>query len=132
MGWRNWNFYQGEITQEIMEANMHAMVDATRTPLGHSKPASLLELGYTRAGLDDNWQACGTGVDGSFHAADGTPLINLTRFPSMKSMVATGHSLGLKVGCAASGPALPRALTYSPKPVGKPLTLWCVVDQQLL
>ena len=37
MGWRNWNFYQGEITQEIMEANMHAMVDKTRTPLGHSE-----------------------------------------------------------------------------------------------
>ena len=43
------NFYQGEITQEIMEANMHAMVDRSRTPLGHSAPASLLELGYTRA-----------------------------------------------------------------------------------
>lgn len=85
---------------------MHAMVDATRTPFGHSKPASLLDLGYTHAGLDDNWQACGAGVDGSFHAADGTPLINLTRFPSMKSMVATGHRLGLKVGwcktCGAS------------------------------
>lgn len=135
MGWRNWNFYQGEITQEIMEANMHAMVDKSRTPLGHSEPASLLELGYTHAGLvsesaaqrvslcrharvprcaaphdiagwltvngtsqDDNWQACGAGVGGSFHAADGTPLINTSRFPSMKSMVATGHRLGLKVG----------------------------------
>ena len=28
---------------------MHAMVDRSRTPLGHSAPASLLELGYTRA-----------------------------------------------------------------------------------
>ena len=43
------NFYQGEITQEIMEANMHAMVDRSRTPLGHSAPSSLLDLGYTRA-----------------------------------------------------------------------------------
>ena len=37
MGWRNWNFYQGEITQDIMEANMHAMVEKTRTPLGHTE-----------------------------------------------------------------------------------------------
>ena len=25
MGWSNWNIYQGEITQELMEANMRAM-----------------------------------------------------------------------------------------------------------
>ena len=36
-------------------------------------------------GLDDFWQACGTGVNGSFHSVNGTPLINLTRFPDSKS-----------------------------------------------
>lgn len=70
-----------------------------------------------------NWQACGTGLKGSFHASDGTPLINTSRFPDMKAMVTTGvfghhllcssffagrqvasffvfagHGLGLKVG----------------------------------
>ena len=47
------------------------------------KPTSLLELGYNRIGLDDAWQACGKGVNGSFHDAHGTPLIRPDRFPDM-------------------------------------------------
>jgi hypothetical protein len=47
---------------------------------------------------DDNWQACGKGVNGSFHASDGTPLINTEAFPSMTDMTAHGHKLGLRVG----------------------------------
>ena len=57
-----------------------------------------LDLGYNNVGLDDNWQACGTGVNGSFHAIDGTPLINTKTFPSMADMTAHGHKLGLRVG----------------------------------
>ena len=92
MGWRNWNFYEGDITQSIIEANMDAMADRSRGNV------SLLDLGYTRAGLDDNWQACGTGVNDGFHAKDGTPLVNKSRFPDMKAMVNHGHVLGLHVG----------------------------------
>lgn len=86
MGWRNWNFYQGEITQDIMEANMRALAAKERAAPGDKtgKKVSLLELGYERAGLDDNWQLCGAGVGGSFHSEDGTPLINTSRFPDMK------------------------------------------------
>ena len=32
-------------------------------------------------GIDDGWQACGAGVDGSFHSASGEVLINETLFP---------------------------------------------------
>lgn len=53
---------------------------------------------YARAGLDDNWQACHAGRNGSFHDKDGMPLINKTLFPDMAGMVAYGHKMGLKVG----------------------------------
>ena len=33
---------------------------------------------------DDNWQACGFGVDGTFHDAQGNPIINIIRFPDMQ------------------------------------------------
>ena len=59
---------------------------------------SLLDHGYISIGLDDNWQACGTGINGSFHDAQGHPLINTASFPDMKSMVAHGHSKGVKMG----------------------------------
>ena len=44
---------------------MDALVDRSRTVDG--KPTSLLDLGYNRIGLDDSWQECGAGVNGSFH-----------------------------------------------------------------
>lgn len=92
------NFYQGDITQAIMEANMRALAARTRTTKGRTGNVSLLDIGYARCGLDDNWQACGTGLSGSFHSSSGQPLINRSRFPDMKSMVDLGHSLGLAVG----------------------------------
>eukprot|EP00664_Eupelagonemidae_sp_cell27_P007524 gene7524-8309_t len=75
---------------------MDAMTRRSRKVGG--TPTSLLDAGYANAGLDDNWQACGTGVKGSFHDADGNPLINTTTFPDMAGMVQHGHAQGLKVG----------------------------------
>jgi len=91
LGWRSWNAYGGGVTQEKMEAAMGAMVD-------DSRGVSLHALGYTFAGLDDGWQHCGAGVNGSFHAADGTPIVDESKFPSMKAMVSKAHALGLKAG----------------------------------
>ena len=76
MGWRSWNCYHADVTQAKMEAVMDAMVSRERQVDG--KPTSLLDLGYDNAGLDDAWQACGTGVKGTFYSADGDPLVNLT------------------------------------------------------
>jgi hypothetical protein len=39
-----------------------------------------------------NGQACGTGYQGSFHDEAGTPLVNETKFPSLKDLVTYGHS----------------------------------------
>ena len=58
---------------------------------------SLLKLGYNHVGLDDCWQSC-TGEGGSFHDAAGQPIINTSRFPSLKAMVQHGHAEGVKVG----------------------------------
>jgi hypothetical protein len=79
-----------------MRAVVDAMVDKSRSVNG--KPTSLVDLGYITVGLDDNWQACGTGVDGSFHDASGNPLINLQRFPDMKGMCDYAHGKGAKMG----------------------------------
>ena len=61
-------------------------------------PLTLKGLGYDHVGLDDNWQACKTGVDGTFHDALGKPLTNKERFPDMKQMNDYIHSKGLKSG----------------------------------
>jgi alpha-galactosidase len=79
-----------------MERIMEAMTDRSRTVDG--KPCSLLDLGYDNVGLDDGWQKCGAGVNGSFHSADGVPIVDETKFPSMVGMVDKAHSLGLKCG----------------------------------
>ena len=46
--WRDWNQYQGNINQQIMEATMDALVDRSR--LVNGVPTSLADLGYTDAG----------------------------------------------------------------------------------
>jgi alpha-galactosidase len=64
MGWRSWNCYHHEVTQEKMTIAANAMVDKSRG-------ISLLEAGYENCGLDDYYQACGTGAGGLFHNASG-------------------------------------------------------------
>jgi alpha-galactosidase len=96
MGWRSWNCYHGAVNQTLMEGIMDRMAERTR--LVDGVPTSYADLGYANCGLDDNWQACGAGVSGSFHDAAGNPLVNSKTFPSMKGMTDHGHALGLRVG----------------------------------
>ena len=109
MGWRSWNFFQCNINQGIMQAQMDAL-----TLRRHG--TSLLRLGYEAVGLDDCWQSC-TGKGGSFHDAAGQPMINTSLFPSMAAMVEHGHAQGVKVGFyqvslpAAAAAAAAAALT---------------------
>ena len=87
-----------DINQTFMERTMDAMAK------DRGEGVSLLSLGFERVGLDDAWQACGQGVNGSFHTATGRPIINTTRFPSMSAMNAKAHALGLKSDwCAGAG-----------------------------
>eukprot|EP00755_Sulcionema_specki_P032358 Sspe_Gene.19718::Locus_7196_Transcript_1_1_Confidence_1.000_Length_1434::g.19718::m.19718/K07407/E3.2.1.22B, galA, rafA; alpha-galactosidase len=97
MGWRSWNCYQANVTQEKMERVMDSMVKKRSVPSA-GKDMSLLDLGYVNCGLDDAWQACGKGVDGSFHTEWGVPIVDKTRFPDMKAMTDYGHQRGLHVG----------------------------------
>lgn len=92
MGWRSWLPFKHTITQQNMMATMDAMVSRARGGV------SLLDFGYRHIGLDDYWQACGTGVNGSFHNASGYPLINQTRFPDLKAMTQHAHACGLQTG----------------------------------
>ena len=69
MGWRSWNCYHSGISQAKMTTAADAMVNKSRG-------ASLLEVGYENCGLDDYYQACKTGVEGSFHNASGIRAAN--------------------------------------------------------
>ena len=112
MGWRSWNCYHGDVTQDLLEGVMDAMVNKSRTVDG--KPTSLLDLGYVNCGLDDNWQACGAGPLKGFHDKDGNPMVNTKTFPNMSAMTDYGHQRGLRVGWYALLLCLtPHRLFYS-------------------
>ena len=55
--------------QDVSQAKILAQVDALVTR--HKGRQSLWEVGYTHVGIDDGWQACGTGFNGSFHDVHG-------------------------------------------------------------
>lgn len=87
MGWRSWNAYGADVSQAKLTAGMDAMATKKRLLLapaagGGAAEASLVDLGYVHFGLDDAWQACGTGVNisgkASYYSAEGEPLINTT------------------------------------------------------
>ena len=115
MGWRDWNQFQGAITQDLMEAQMIAQAARSRKVWGiAAATSSLADAGYVRNGLDDAWQACHAGANNSFHDASGLPLVNLSRFPDMKAMTAKARALHLSPGfyvnnCICGEGRLPRA-----------------------
>lgn len=59
---------------------------------------SLCDLGYCTAGIDEGWEGCGLGVNGTQHYLNGTPAVNPKTFPDMKGLVDYGHSKGVKMG----------------------------------
>lgn len=96
MGWRSWNCYGRNVNQAKMESIMDKMTQMSRIVDG--KATSLKDLGYVNCGLDDNWQSCGKGAFGSFHDAEGNPIINKDLFPDMKAMTDYAHARGLRAG----------------------------------
>lgn len=104
-GWSGWNVYVFHPTQQLIEDSMRALA-LPRDHLGRAgvrmrglQTQSLVDLGYVQANLDDSWQDCGAGVNGSFHDAAGNPLINLKTFPNISAMTAIGKTLGIESGC---------------------------------
>ena len=66
------------------------------------KNVSLIDVGYSSAGIDEGWEGCGQGVNGTQHDAQGNPVVN-SKFPDLAGLVKYGHSLGLKVGWYENG-----------------------------
>jgi alpha-galactosidase len=96
LGWRSWNLFGADVNQSLITSIMDGMVSRKRMVDG--VPTSLCDLGYCDVGLDDNWQACGSGVNTQFHDADGNPIVNRDRFPNLGDMTAYAHKLGLTAG----------------------------------
>lgn len=107
-GWRSWNAVLGGINDTFIRAVADALVLRRHSLDG--VPTSLADLGYNRVGLDDAWEACGQGVNGSFHNAAGVMLWDAVKFPDVQGMVDYVHSLGLFIdhydnndGCCEAG-----------------------------
>lgn len=100
MGWRSWNLFGKNVTQDIMTAIIRGMADRKRTVDG--VPTSLCDLGYCHVGLDDNWhQGKHYGENNgqcTYHDDKGNPLVNTERFPDFRAMTNTAHALNLTVG----------------------------------
>ncbi len=100
MGWRSWNLYGLDVDQKLMHDAMRALATDTRPDLDTHRPTTLCDLGYCDAGLDDAWQLCGAygPQNYTYHTTDGAPLVNTSRFPSLRAMVDHAHALNLTAG----------------------------------
>ena len=99
-GARTWNSVRQNINQTYVTAMARGLVAPLQLPGGGGgggspAAASLAAAGYTDAALDDGWEACGAGVNGSYHSPTGEPLVNTTRFPDLAGWTAEVRSLGL-------------------------------------
>jgi len=96
-GWRSWNCYHGDVNEALIRATVDAVTSRKRQVDG--RPTSLLDCGYDHVGVDDGWQECNAGLGGNtFHGPDGRPILNTTKFPDLKGMVAYGHKAGVRMG----------------------------------
>eukprot|EP01047_Picozoa_sp_COSAG01_P002314 COSAG01_NODE_60_length_29981_cov_23.262533_39_plen_190_part_00 len=90
------NCDQGDVDDAKIRATIDAITDSSRG-------TSLLKLGFRDVGVDDGWQACGTGAPlasgkKTFHSVTGAPLVNKTKFPDVKALVDYGHKRGVTMG----------------------------------
>ena len=103
MGWRSWNAFGNRISQETMIEAAEALTARNRSVEGFVKPVSLCDLGYCSVGVDEGWEGCGQGINGTQHDAQGFPTIDEHAFPDMQSMVEHIHDLGLSAGWYLNG-----------------------------
>lgn len=79
MGWTSWNAFKSTVTQADIERQAQALVES-----------GLASFGYQYVNLDSTWQ-------GEYGGAYNAVMPN-EKFPDMKKMCDTIHSLGLKCG----------------------------------
>ena len=101
MGWRSWNAFGARVSQTIMEDAIKAVTAPVWTVEGATNK-SLFDAGYSTVGVDEGWEACGKGVNGTQHDAQGNPVIN-PKFPDMGGLVKTAHAAGLEIGWYENG-----------------------------
>jgi alpha-galactosidase len=101
LGWRSWNAYGNRVSQTLMMSAMDALAAPTWTVEGKNN-VSLRDVGYTIAGVDEGWEGCGQGVNGTQHDVAGNPVVN-SKFPDLKGLVDYGHKAGLQVGFYENG-----------------------------
>ena len=97
-GWRSWYAYYTKMNQKMIEDAVDALAAKNRTVKGWDGKVSLCDLGYCTAGVDEGWEGCGQGVNGTQHFVNGTPAANPVTFPDVKGMVDYGHKKGVKMG----------------------------------
>ena len=97
-GWRSWYAYYTKMNQDMITGVIDALAEKNRTVKGWDGKVSLCDLGYCAAGIDEGWEGCGLGVNGTQHYLNGTPATNPKLYPDMKGLVDYGHKKGLKMG----------------------------------
>jgi alpha-galactosidase len=102
-GWRSWYAYYTHMNQHMIEDAIDALAAKNRTVKGWEGKVSLCDLGYCSAGIDEGWEGCGKGVNGTQHFINGTPAANPVTFPDIKGLVDYGHSKGVKMGWYFNG-----------------------------
>ena len=73
-----------------------------RTVKGWEGKVSLCDLGYCSVGVDEGWEGCGAGINGTQHDSQGTPTIDAA-FPDTGKMVSEIHGKGLSAGWYLNG-----------------------------
>ena len=91
-GARTWNSVRLAINQSFAIASIEGL--AAQLSDGGSYAAS----GFTNFGLDDGWENCGAGVNGSFHDEKGFPMIREDLFPDMSALSRAAAPLNVTVG----------------------------------
>ncbi len=79
LGWNSWNCWGDKVTEENIIQSARAMVSS-----------GLINHGWTYINIDDSWQGK---RGGKFNAIQGNE-----KFPDMKSLCDSIHSMGLKAG----------------------------------
>ena len=91
-GWNTWNGFRQDPSYN--QALLAGVVEGLLAPipgLGYS----LRDAGYNFTLLDQGWEACGSGVGGSYHDAQGRPLVNTTRLPDLAGLIAQSRAKGV-------------------------------------
>ena len=71
--WRSWNAFHENFNQTTIRETIDALVAKSNSVDG--VPTSLKDLGYDMVGIDEGWEGCGLGADGTQHYANGTPAV---------------------------------------------------------